>query len=217
MTTPIKIDFVSDVSCPWCAIGLHALERALAALQGTVTAEITLQPFELNPDMPPAGQEVAAYLHERYGMSAAQLAQNSEAIRARGAEEGFTFRMERRTHIYNTFDAHRLLHWAAPSGRQLALKHALLKAYFEDGRNPGAHDVLLDCVEAAGLDRTEAQAVLASDAHAEAVRAQEQFYQAHGIRSVPAIIINDRHLIEGGQPAHVFEAALRRLAETASQ
>src|SRR5690606_19033427 len=121
MTTPMKIDFVSDVSCPWCAIGLHALERALAALQGTVTAEITLQPFELNPDMPPAGQEVAAYLHERYGMSAAQLAQNSEAIRARGAEEGFTFRMDRRTHIYNTFDAHRLLHWAAPSGRQLAL------------------------------------------------------------------------------------------------
>ena len=212
MTTPMKIDFVSDVSCPWCAVGLNALERALAALGETVAAHITLQPFELNPDMPREGQEVGAYLRDKYGLSAEQLAQNSEAIRARGAEEGFTFRMDRRTHIYNTFDAHRLLHWAAPTGRQVALKHALFKAYFEDGRNVGAHDVLLECVATAGLDRMQAQAVLASDAHAEAVRTQEQFYQAHGIRSVPAVIINDRHLIEGGQPAHVFEAALRRLA-----
>lgn len=215
MVTPMKIDFVSDISCPWCAIGLHALERALRALEGVIAADITLQPFELNPEMPPEGREVSAYLHDKYGLTPEQMAHNAEAIRARGAEEGFTFQMNVRTHVYNTFDAHRLLHWAEASGKQLALKHALFKAYFTDGRNPSAHDVLCDCAEEAGLDREAAAAMLASDAHADAVRTREQFYQAHGIRSVPAIIINERHLISGGQPADVFEAALRQLASAA--
>jgi predicted DsbA family dithiol-disulfide isomerase len=215
MRTQMKIDFVSDISCPWCAVGLHALERALHALSDTITADITFQPFELNPDMPKGGREISVYLKEKYGLTPAQMAQNAEALRARGAEEGFVFRMDVRTHIYNTFDAHRLLHWAAPSGHQRALKHALLKAYFQEGKDPSDHEVLADCAAEVGLDRAAARAILASDAHADAVRERQQFYHAHGIHSVPAVIINERHLISGGQPSEVFEAALRQLASAA--
>ncbi len=215
MITPMKIDFVSDVSCPWCVIGLHALEQALVRVKDTVQADITLQPFELNPDMAPEGQETVEHLMEKYRISPEQVAQNGEAIRARGEALGFTFHMDRRDRIYNTFDAHRLLHWAAQSGHQLALKHALFRTYFTEGRNPGSHDVLVALAEEVGLDGARAREILASNDYAEAVRHQERFYHDHGVHSVPAGIINVRHLIQGGQPVEVFEAALRQIAEAA--
>ncbi len=210
----MKIDFVSDVSCPWCAIGLRALEEAVQRVGPAVPVELHFQPFELNPKMPPEGQELGEHLGHKYGMAPEQTAHNREAIRQRGAALGFTFRMDLRDRIYNTFDAHRLLHWAgleAP-GLQLALKKALFAAYFTEGQNPGASDVLLRCAAQAGLDAERAAQVLASGDYADEVREAEQFYQQQGIRSVPAIIINDRHLIQGGQPVEVFEQALRQIA-----
>ncbi len=215
--TPMKIDFVSDVSCPWCAIGLSALEQALARVQGEVRAQVHFQPFELNPQMPPGGQDVTEHLTQKYGSTPEQQAQIRETIRQRGADVGFTFRPEGRGRIYNTFDAHRLLHWAesAGEGRQHALKKALLEAYFTQGQSPESHEVLLGAVRAAGLDAARAQAILASDEFAAEVRAQEQFYLNAGIHSVPAVIINDRHLISGSQPVEVFEQALRRIAAEA--
>src|SRR5262245_53423583 len=132
----LKIDFVSDVSCPWCVIGLRSLEQALGRIDGAVTADIHLQPFELNPHMPPEGQDVAEHIAQKYGATPEQLAVNQERIRARGEELGFTFAMDKRRRIYNTFEAHRLLHWAELEGRQLALKKALFAAYFTEGRNP---------------------------------------------------------------------------------
>src|SRR5690606_26288543 len=137
--TPLRIDFVSDVVCPWCAIGLASLEQALLRLQGEVQADIHVQPFELAPDMPAEGVEVADNLRRKYGMSDAQLAENQERIRQRGAELGFSFDFNARSRTWNTFDAHRLLHWAEGegAGRQLALKRALLVANFSDGRNIG--------------------------------------------------------------------------------
>ena len=209
---PMKIDFVSDVSCPWCMIGLKALEAAIAELGDQVKAEIHFQPFELNPQMPPGGQDITEHLAEKYHATPEQSEQTREMIRARGEEAGFTFAMAKRSRIYNTFDAHRLLHWAEQEGRQLALKHALFKAYFTDGENPGAHDVLIRLAGEVGLDTARAQEILSSDAYAEDVRKRERFYLDQGIHAVPAVIINDRHLIQGGQPAKVFEQALRQIA-----
>jgi len=212
MNTAIKIDFVSDVSCPWCVIGLKALEQAIERLGDEVKTEIHFQPFELNPQMPPGGQDIDEHLSEKYGATPEQSEQTREMIRARGAEVGFSFAMAKRSRIYNTFDAHRLLHWAELEGRQLALKHALFKAYFSDGENPGAHEVLIRLAGEVGLDATRAKQILASDAYAEDVRRQERFYLEQGINAVPAVIVNDRHLIQGGQPAKVFEQALRQIA-----
>lgn len=210
MAIPIKIDFVSDVSCPWCAVGLNSLEVALARLDGEIQVEIHFHPFELNPDMPPEGQDTVERLSRKYGITPEQVRQNGEAITARGHDVGFTFNMDKRTHTYNTFDAHRLLHWADLEGRQLPLKHALLKAYFTDGENPSAHDVLVRLCSESGLDATRAREILDSNDYAADVRNQERFYAEQGINSVPAIIINDRHLIQGGQTPDVFENALRR-------
>ena len=213
--TPLKIDFVSDLSCPWCAIGLYALEQAAARLQGEVALELHFQPFELNPQMAPEGQDIAEHLMEKYGATPAQSQQTRAAIAARGAQLGFVFHMDQRGRIYNTFDSHRLLHWAGaegPTGAQAALQHALFKAYFTDGENPSDAQVLERAASVAGLDTQRARAMLASDAFADAVREREQFYLQRGIQSVPAVIVNDRHLIQGGQPVEVFEQTLRQIA-----
>lgn len=212
--TPLKIDFVSDIACPWCAVGLGGLEQALERLQGEVQAELHFQPFELNPHMPPGGQDLGEHLTEKYGSTAAQQAQIRQTITERGAEVGFVFNPNGRGRVYNTFDAHRLLHWAEGQGdgAQHALKKALLQAY--QGRAECVEDpqVLLASVAAAGLDVAAASEVLQSDAHSAEVRTRQQFYTQAGIRSVPAVIINDKHLISGGQPVEVFEQALRRIA-----
>jgi len=208
----MKIDFVSDVSCPWCAIGLNALEQAIARLGDELKPELHLQPFELNPDMAPAGEDIAEHLAHKYGASAEQAARTREAIRARGAEVGFSFNIAKRDRIYNTFDAHRLLHWAELEGRQLPLKHALFAAYFTHGESPANHEVLVRLAGEVGLDPQRAAEILATDAYAQDVRRQERRYLDLGIHSVPSVIINDRHLIQGGQPVDVFEGALRQIA-----
>ena len=210
----MKIDFVSDIACPWCAVGLNALELALARVAPEISATLHFQPFELNPQMGPEGQDIVEHITQKYGISPAQVAVNTENIRQRGAEVGFTFGIGKRSRTWNTFNAHRLLHWAGlqGAGPQRALKHALLKAYFTDGLSPADPEVLVQAVAAAGLDETAARELLASDAYTTEVREAEAFYHQQGISSVPAIIINDRHLISGGQPVEVFERALRHIA-----
>lgn len=210
----LRIDFVSDVVCPWCAVGLASLEQALQRLQGDVEAEIHFQPFELDPNMPAGGMDVAANLKRKYGMSDAQLAENQERIRARGAELGFTFDFNARSRTWNTFDAHRLLHWAALEApqRQLSLKRALLVANFSEGRDIGNHEVLAEVAAGVGLDAARAREVLASGAFANEVREAEEFFRRNGINSVPVVIIEKKHLVSGGQPPEVFERALREIA-----
>jgi predicted DsbA family dithiol-disulfide isomerase len=212
MTAKLKIDFVSDVSCPWCVIGLRALEQALERVGDAMTAEIHFQPFELNPQLPPDGQDITEHLVQKYGSTPEQLQRNRETIRARGAQLGFTFEMGKRSRVYNTFDAHRLLHWAELEGRQRDLKRALFTAYFTEGRNPSDHEVLIDVAAQAGLDRGRAREVLESGRYADQVREREQFYGQQGIRAVPSVIIDDRYLLQGGQPVEVFEQALRQIA-----
>jgi predicted DsbA family dithiol-disulfide isomerase len=212
MTHYLKIDFVSDVACPWCVIGLRALEQALTNAADAVEADITFQPFELNPNMPAGGQNLAEHITEKYGSTAEQSAASRAMIRSRGTEVGFTFNMSDESRIYNTFDAHRLLHWAGIVGRQRELKHSLFKANFTDGANVSNHEVLVDAAVAAGLDGDVAREVLASGRYSEAVREAERDWISRGIRSVPAIVINGTWLISGGQPASAFEQALRGIA-----
>jgi predicted DsbA family dithiol-disulfide isomerase len=206
----MKIDFVSDVACPWCAVGLNSLERALERIAPAIEVELRFQPFELNPAMPPEGADTVEYLSKKYGISAEQIAMNQAAIRERGAAVGFRFGA--RPRVWNTFDAHRLLHWAGLQGKQRELKHALLRAYHGQGRNPGAHDVLVDLAREVGLDAGAAREVLASAAYTQEVRAAERHWQQLGIHSVPSIVIDERHLIQGGQPPEVFEQALRQIS-----
>ena len=211
----MKIDFVSDVACPWCAIGLTSLESALAELEGEIAVDLHFQPFELNPDMAPEGEDIDEHLSRKYGTSAEKNAANRESIRQRGEQVGFTFTMGARTRIYNTFDAHRLLHWAGlqpDTTLQLALKKALLVAYFTEGRDPSDHEVLVDVVGQVGLDPEAAREVLASGDYAEEVREAEEYWQSQGIRAVPSVVVNHRHLLQGGQPPEVYLQALRQIA-----
>jgi predicted DsbA family dithiol-disulfide isomerase len=210
--TRLRIDFVSDVVCPWCAIGLSSLEQALARTRGEVEADIHFQPFELNPQLGADGEDAVEHLQKKYGMPVEQVAANQEAIRQRGAALGFTFDMERRRRVVNTFDAHRLLHWAGEEGGQRELKHALLRAYFTDGRDVSDHDTLVDIAASAGLPAERAREILASGTYADDVRTVEQFFLQHGINAVPAVIVDRKHLISGGQPVEVFERALREIA-----
>jgi len=206
----MRVDFVSDVTCPWCAIGFTALERALERLGGEVPVELHLQPFELNPDMPPEGEDIVRYMGRKYGLTAEQVAERRAVIRERGAAVGFDFGP--RTHVWNTFDAHRMLHWAGLEGRGRELKRALLAAYHGRGENPGSHEVLLRLAGEAGLDAGRASDVLEGGGFAAEVREQERHWQRLGIRSVPSVIVERRHLIQGGQPVEVFENALREIA-----
>jgi predicted DsbA family dithiol-disulfide isomerase len=215
MSNAVKIDFVSDVSCPWCVIGLKSLEAALSRLAGTVAADIHFQPFELNPQMGPQGEDVGEHIARKYGSSAAQMAQSQEALRTRGADLGFEFRFGERSRIYNTFDAHRLLHFAEGTGKQLALKEALFAAYFTEGRDPSDHEVLADVATKVGLEPARVRQILSSDEYAGEVRAREQAYLSQGIHAVPAVILNNRYLIQGGQPVETFERALRQVADEA--
>ena len=209
----LQIDFVSDVACPWCAIGLASFERALKDIGDEIQVELHFQPFELNPTMGAEGADASEYLIAKYGMSREQLAQNRQRIAERGAAVGFIF--GERKQVWNTFDAHRLLYWAGvegPPGCQHALKKALLQAYHGEGRNPGAHDVLLELATSVGLDAGRARTVLSGKAFSDEVREAERFWQEAGIDGVPAVVINRRHLIQGGQPPEVFAQALRKIA-----
>ncbi|KQY84940.1 DsbA family oxidoreductase [Brevundimonas sp. Root1423] len=217
MTKTLHIDFVSDVVCPWCVVGLGGLQTALDALKAEgIGADIHFQPFELNPQMPPEGENIVEHIGRKYGSTPEQSAANRAMITERAAEAmpGFEMRMGPDSRIWNTFDAHRLLHWAGTVGaaEQRALKAALFATHFTDGKRLTDAGVLADAAAAAGLDRDKAVEVLADDLHAAEVRAAEELWRARGINAVPAVVVEGKYLISGGQPAAVFEEALRKIA-----
>lgn len=211
MSTPLKIDFVSDVSCPWCVIGLLGLTQALDQLGSEVQAEIHFQPFELNPKMGPEGQNITEHITEKYGSTPEQSQANRARIRDMGAQLGFSFKTDGQSRIYNTFDAHRLLHWAGLEGRQYNLKEALFRAYFSEGQNPSDHRQLAEIAESVGLDRQRAEQILASDEYTAQVREQEQLWLSRGVSSVPTIVFNDQYAVSGGQPVDAFVGAIRQI------
>lgn len=209
MPQKLKIDFVSDIACPWCVIGLGGLEKALDHLAGEISAEVSFHPFELNPDMPAGGENGLEHIARKYGMSSDQVRENRARIQDRAANVGFTMNASDTSRAYNTFDAHRLIAWAGEKGRQLEMKRQLFTLYFTDQKDPGDPDALAAAAEAAGLDATEAREILSSTRYVEQVRSEEALWRERGINSVPAVIVGDRYLISGGQPAEEFERQLR--------
>ncbi|MCA6064183.1 DsbA family oxidoreductase [Thalassolituus marinus] len=211
MPVSVRIDIVSDVMCPWCAIGYASLSRALQAMAGQVEADIHWQPFELNPDMPGEGQNLREHLQQKYGSSAEESKAVRERITSMGEQLGVTFNFTDEQRIVNTFSAHQLLHWAGNSGLQTALKMALFNAYFRDGLDVSRHDVLVDIARDVGLDAHQAHAVLADQRYAAEVRNKEQQWQESGIRSVPAIILDQKYLLSGAQPPEAYVKALSEI------
>lgn len=213
MATELKIDIVSDVSCPWCIIGFKALQEALQEVAPDITASIEWQPFELNPKMPQEGQDITEHITQKYQISEQQADQNREVIKQRGVSVGYEFGNRGGGRIYNTFDAHRLLHWAKTQGKQTELKLALFDLYFKNNGNPSDHGELLETAKSVGLDAAETKKILESDQFVTDVRQLQQHYQSAGVQSVPAVIVNNKHLISGGQPAEVFQKALIQIAQ----
>ncbi len=216
MKPKIKIDVVSDVACPWCAVGYGELNKAIKALAEQADFEIHFQPFELNPNMPAGGQDAVEHLTQKYGLSAEQVQANQTRIRARAAEVGFNFHPAGRKRIYNTFNAHRLLYWAAKEcglPAQAALKKELLNTYFCLAVSMDDLDNVLAAVDRAGLDQVRAKAVLEGDEFSQEVRGQIQNFQNLGIHGVPAFILNDQHLIEGAQSSAVLVNSFKKLLE----
>ena len=206
----LDITFVSDVACPWCAIGLASIDKALAKLGSELDADIRVEPFELNPDMGPEGAEVVAYLSRKYGRTPEQIAEAQARIRQRGADAGFAFGP--RNHVWNTFDAHRLLHWAQLEGKGAQLKRALLRAYHGEGRNPAAKDVLVEAARAVGLEPERAKAIIESNEFADEVHERERHWLQQGVSGVPFVVVNNKYAIEGAQPPEAFEQAFRQIA-----
>ena len=209
MAQHLRIDFISDIACPWCVIGLRSLLKAIDAVGDDVQAEIHLHPFELNPHMPTQGENAFEHVRAKYGSTPERSAAARQVIAEHGAAVGFSFNYSPDSRIWNTFDAHRLLHWAELEGCALDLKQALFKATFTDQRPSNDADALVDAAREAGLNPERAREVLASGAYADEVRAHEDFWRQRGINAVPSIIFNQRWLIQGGQPAQVFERAIR--------
>lgn len=207
----MRIDYISDISCPWCALGLASLEKALAQLGDEISYDLHFQPFELNPDMPPEGKNLTEYLSAKYGMSLGQVDAIHEDLRQRGEAIGFVF--GKRERIWNTFDAHRLLFWAdrCGVGLQRKLKLALMRTYQTEGKNPGDHQLLLQLVAEVGLDQAEAKTLLQTDAFAQEVRNLEREWHLSGINAVPGLVINQQHLLQGAQPVELLVSALREL------
>jgi predicted DsbA family dithiol-disulfide isomerase len=217
MPRPLRIDFISDVSCVWCVIGWKSMEQALARIGDEVAVELRFLPFELNPDMPPGGENLTDHLARKYGSSPAQVARSREMLRARGEAVGIGIDLGEESRIYNTFDAHRLLHWAYLEGRQRALKDALFTAHFTHGRDPGDHDLLVDLAAGAGLDPERAREILSTGEYADEVRRLEREKLDRGVTSVPTIVFDDESAIVGGQPPEIFEKAIRQIAAARAQ
>ncbi|WP_201594631.1 DsbA family oxidoreductase [Psychrobacter fulvigenes] len=209
--TPLRIDIVSDVVCPWCVIGYRQLAQALE--QTNTAYEIHWHPFELNPDMPAEGQNLREHIMEKYGSSK----QESDASRARmneaGSEVGFEFNFTDDTRMHNTFNLHQLLHWADQQGRMHELKQALFAAHFTNNRNISDNTVLADIAAEIELDRSEALAVLADQRFANEVRTAQQQWRQQGIQSVPSVIFNQKHLVSGAQGVENFKSILQQLSE----
>lgn len=213
MKEPLNIQFVSDVMCPWCVVGLGNLNKALASLQDAVEVDFTFQPFELNPSMPPEGQDLSEHITEKYGITKAQSDENRAIIQARGKDVDFDFNFTDESRMRNSFDAHRLLHWAKLEGKQAELKMALFKAHFTHNQDVSDHQTLANLAASVNLDLGAAKGILENGHFADDVRQQEQFWQQNGITSVPTVIINNKYAISGGQPADVFQNAIEEILQ----
>ena len=207
----LKIDIVSDISCPWCIIGYRQLAEALE--QTNTVYELHWHPFEINPDMTLEGKNLREHGAKKHNRTAQQVQESRDRMTVAGAEVGFKFNFNADTLVHNTFNCHQLLHWANQYGRTNDLKQALFNAYFTNNRNLSEKAVLADIAAEIGLDGAEALTVLDEQRFAKQVRDSEQHWREQGIQSVPAVIFNDRHLVSGTQGVENYISILKQLAE----
>lgn len=212
---PVQIDIISDVMCPWCIVGFRQLEQALAATD--TGAFIRWHPFELNPAMPPEGQNLREHITEKYGATPEQSAQNRAQLEQIGAGLGIAFAFTDESRIVNTFAAHQLLDWAQTHDKQHPLKIALFDAHFSQGRDVSLHEVLIDIAGEIGLDRNEAGRVLADASHATDTRARQQFWTERGISGVPAMVFEGKYLLTGAQGAPNYAQMLEKVLAERSE
>lgn len=211
LKSPLRIDIISDVMCPWCVIGYRQLATALEA-KG-VDHEIHWHPFELNPNMAAEGQDMRAHLIEKYQITPEQSDENRANMVARGEELEFTFNFNDGFRMHNTFNTHQLLHWANEQDRKHDLKQALFTAHFTDGRDLSDTKVLVDIAAEIGLDHDEATAVLADQRFAGDVRQEQEFWIKQGISGVPAVVFDRQHLVTGAQGVENYKSMLGQLEE----
>ena len=211
MSAPLRIDIVSDVMCPWCIIGYRQLAKALEAT-GT-EYDLHWHPFELNPEMPPEGQNLREHVAEKYGSTAEQSEQSRLQMTKLGVDLGFKFQFDTDTRMHNTFNTHQLLHWADALGRKHDLKTALFAAHFTDGRNLSDDAILANIAGEIGLDRSEALAVLKDQRFASQVRLEQNFWIKQGIRGVPAVVFDRQHLVTGAQGVENYTNILNQLTK----
>ncbi len=209
----LKIDIVSDIACPWCAIGYARLEKTMAELADEMAFEIEWHAFELNPDRASDGEPILQALSRKYGRSTTEMQAAQTDMMHIAEDLGLNFTRLQERYTRNTFDAHRLVKWAAGHGRQTEMKKAFFEAYFGHAANISDPEVLVEWVQTTGLDGAEAQSILASDDYAEAVRADEATYQQAGVSAVPAFIINQQYMISGAQEPDTLVKAFREIAE----
>ena len=219
MKPTIKINFISDIGCPWCAVALGTLEQAMENLKDQAEFEIHFEPFELNPQMRVGGANAIEYLSNKYGISEQQVKANQAKIRERAAAAGFHFHPEGRKKVYNTFDAHRLLYWAGHE-HGLASQHRLKKEFFNTyfclAADFDKRENLLEAVQRARLDQSAASKVLEEGLFTKEVKAQVAYYQAQGVNAVPNLILNGKHSLQGAQPLEILEASLKEVIEQSS-
>jgi len=212
----IQIDIVSDIACPWCAIGYARLERAMEQLASEYEFTVQWHAFELNPEHTGKGEPILPALAKKYGRSEDEMRANQSQMMTIAKDLGLNFDKLQERHTCNTFDSHRLVKWAGGQGQQTAMKKALFEAYFGKAMDVADHDVLLSCVDVLELDSAKAKQMLEADQYADAVRADEATYQRAGVTSVPAFIINGKYLISGAQEPDAWVRALQDIrAESA--
>ena len=210
----VQIDIVSDVVCPWCIVGFKQLDTALQ--QMGVLARLRWHPFELNPNMPPEGQNLRDHIIEKYGTTAEQSQQARDRLTSIGAELGFTFNFGDESRMVNTFAAHQLLDWAEGQGRQHPLKLALFDAYFTQQKDVSDTEVLLDAVRSVGLDAEAARQALENGQHTGSVREKQQFWTSRGISGVPSMVFGGKYLLTGAQGTETYAQVLQRCLSEAA-
>jgi predicted DsbA family dithiol-disulfide isomerase len=207
----VKVEIWSDVVCPWCAVGKHRFEKALARFDHRDQVEVSFHSFELDPEAPHEQDgDLNDHLATKYGMSRAEAEAKHRQMTEMAAADGWDFHFER-ARRGNTFDAHRLLHLAADRGVQDAVKERLFRGYFTEGEHIADHATLARLGAEAGLDPAEAREVLASDRYADEVRADEQQARAYGITAVPFFVVDGKYGVAGAQPPE----ALLQVLDTA--
>ncbi len=213
MSGKIKLDIISDVVCPWCIIGYKHLEAAILELDLQDKVEIEWQPFELNPDMPPEGEELRAHVARKYGSSKADSDNARINITQAGAKYGFNFDYYDGMKIVNTIDAHILLDYAHQIGQQTELKMRLFSAFFTEHKDISNRDVLIKEAEVIGITTAQALALLADDEIRSRVQAQAAEWQQMGITGVPTVVFNRTSALTGAQPQETFKQVLLELVE----